>query len=62
MEEPALKILVSTGKYNFPENESFKDFHIYSLEWDYNEIRWYVDKINFFQLKETGIAKKVMVK
>ncbi len=33
----------SKGTFYFPENESIEDFHIYSLEWDYNEIRWYVD-------------------
>ena len=33
-----------TGKdYVFPDGGSFTDFHVYALEWDPGEIRWYVD-------------------
>lgn len=32
-----------SGDYEFPEGESITDFHIYSVEWEPGEIRWYVD-------------------
>jgi beta-glucanase (GH16 family) len=33
-----------SGKdYVFPDGGSFADFHVYALEWDPGEIRWYVD-------------------
>ncbi len=33
-----------TGKdYFFEDNGTFEDYHIYGIEWDPTEIRWYVD-------------------
>ncbi len=33
-----------SGKdYVFPDKETFADFHVYKLEWEPGEIRWYVD-------------------
>ncbi len=33
-----------TGKdYVFPDNGTIADFHVYALEWEPGEIRWYVD-------------------
>ncbi|GIP18182.1 hypothetical protein J40TS1_38240 [Paenibacillus montaniterrae] len=29
--------------YHFPEGEDITDFHIYGIEWEPGEIRWYVD-------------------
>ena len=34
-----------TNNYDFPEGDSSKNWHIYSIEWDRGEIRWYVDNI-----------------
>ena len=35
---------VHTGKdHAFPDKGTFADFHVYALEWDPGEIRWYVD-------------------
>lgn len=35
---------VHTGKdYLFPEKQTIADFHVYALEWEPGEIRWYVD-------------------
>ncbi|NLM49079.1 MAG: glycoside hydrolase family 16 protein [Epulopiscium sp.] len=34
----------SQGIYTLPEGESFaEDFHVYSIEWEPGEIRWYID-------------------
>ena len=36
----------STGNtYTFPSGVPADDFHIYSIEWEENEIRWYVDDV-----------------
>ena len=29
--------------YLFPRNGTIADFHVYALEWEPGEIRWYVD-------------------
>jgi beta-glucanase (GH16 family) len=40
-----------TGEtYRFPEGESSTDFHIYTLEWEPGELRWYVDGNNYLTL------------
>jgi beta-glucanase (GH16 family) len=31
------------GEYLFPEGQSIADFHVYAIEWDPGEIRWFVD-------------------
>lgn len=33
----------SGADYVFPEGQSIADFHVYALEWEPGEIRWYVD-------------------
>jgi len=33
----------SGGEYLFPEGQSISQFHTYAIEWEPNEIRWYVD-------------------
>jgi beta-glucanase (GH16 family) len=35
------------GTYKFPEGQSTTQYHVYSLEWEPGEIRWYVDGILF---------------
>ena len=32
-----------TNNYNFHEGDSTENWHTYAVEWDYGEIRWYVD-------------------
>ncbi len=33
-----------TNDYYFPQNDSTENWHTYALEWDENEMRWYVDE------------------
>ena len=33
-----------TEEYNFPEGTSTEDWHVYSVEWENDSIRWYVDE------------------
>ncbi len=33
----------SGGEYIFPEGQSISQYHTYAVEWEPNEIRWYVD-------------------
>jgi beta-glucanase (GH16 family) len=34
------------------------DFHTYGLRWDRNEIRWYVDNVEYFSFKNEGTGYK----
>ena len=34
-----------TSDYRFPAGDSAENWHVYAVEWDYGEIRWYVDGI-----------------
>jgi beta-glucanase (GH16 family) len=43
----------STGYYDLPAGQAFSDdFHIFALEWEPNEIRWYVDDTLFHSASE----------
>lgn len=35
----------SGGSYYFPEGESFEGAHVYAIEWEPGEMRWYVDDV-----------------
>lgn len=35
----------SGATYHFPPGQDITDFHVYSIEWEPGEIRWYVDGI-----------------
>lgn len=38
----------SSGSYDLPNGETFSDdFHIFAVEWEPTEIRWYIDNILF---------------
>jgi beta-glucanase (GH16 family) len=46
-----------TGFYTLPGGQSFHDkFHVFSVVWQENTIKWYVDYHLFFQVDDTGIA------
>ena len=34
-----------TNEYRFPAGESAADWHVYAIEWERGEIRWYVDDV-----------------
>ena len=42
------------GSYASSELDT-SDFHVYAIEWEPNEIRWYVDDINYFLLRPTDV-------
>ena len=36
------------GFYRFEDNRSLADdYHVYAVEWEPTEIRWYIDRNNF---------------
>ena len=35
----------SGGSYTLPSGDFSDDFHVFAIEWEYGEIRWYVDDI-----------------
>ena len=35
------------NKYFFADGEDVTDWHVYAVEWDPNEIRWYLDGVHF---------------
>jgi beta-glucanase (GH16 family) len=38
----------SSGEFNLPNGETFSDdFHVFAVEWESHEIRWYVDDVLF---------------
>ena len=36
---------------SFPSGSLSDEFHVYAIEWEEDEIRWYVDDIQFFSIK-----------
>jgi beta-glucanase (GH16 family) len=43
----------STGYYDLPAGTAFSDdFHVFALEWEPEEIRWYVDDVPFHSTTE----------
>jgi beta-glucanase (GH16 family) len=43
----------SSGEFNLPEGETFSDdFHVFAVEWEPDEIRWYVDDVLFHSERE----------
>lgn len=39
----------SGAAYTFEEDTSINDYHVYTLEWDVDKIKWYVDGNMFYQ-------------
>lgn len=36
-----------TGTYRLPSGSLADDFHVYAIEWEPNEVRWYVDDVMY---------------
>lgn len=47
-----------TATNYFPDNEQITDYHIYAVERDENEFRWYVDDNNFLTVSVWSITGK----
>jgi beta-glucanase (GH16 family) len=44
------------GPFNLPETESFaEDFHVFAVEWEPAEIRWFVDEDNYLTLTPADV-------
>lgn len=41
-----------SGEYFFPEGTDITDYHVYAIEWEEDEIRWYVDDECYFTLTD----------
>ena len=41
-----------SAEYVFPEGTDITDYHIYAIEWEKDEIRWYVDDVCYFTLTD----------
>ena len=40
-----------SGEYHFPEGQTFaNDYHVYSVVWEEDNIKWYVDGKFFFKV------------
>ncbi|HTF98551.1 MAG TPA: family 16 glycosylhydrolase [Cellvibrio sp.] len=51
----------SGAAYQLPNNASpADDFHVYSVEWEEGEIRWYVDDVHFATQRDTGWYSQYM--
>jgi len=45
------------GHYNLPGGKKFsEEFHVFSLIWDFNSVRWYVDDNFFFEINEGTVG------
>lgn len=44
------------GSYTLPNNQSFHDkFHVFSIVWQENAIRWYVNYQQYYEIKDTDV-------
>lgn len=51
---------VHSGKdYVFPKGTSISDFHVYAVEWEPSEIRWYVDDVCYSTQKFWWSSSKI---
>lgn len=53
----------NTAHYNNPGGQSFHDsFHVFTIVWQENAIRWYVDYNLFHEVKDTEVAFEAFTK
>lgn len=41
-----------TGEYTFPDGDTTESWHVYAIEWERGEIRWYVDDVCYSTQKD----------
>ena len=41
-----------TGEYTFPDGNTTESWHVYAIEWERGEIRWYVDDVCYSTQKD----------
>ncbi len=41
-----------TGEYTFPDGDTTGNWHVYAIEWERGEIRWYVDDVCYSTQKD----------
>ncbi|MGL1958013.1 MAG: glycoside hydrolase family 16 protein [Colwellia sp.] len=46
--------LKSSGNGIYPETSMSQQFHIYTIEWEAGEIRWYIDDTHYATQRQTG--------
>ena len=44
------------GNYNLPSGDFTQAFHLFSMEWDPTEVRWYIDGTLYFSRNTTDIS------
>ncbi len=44
-----------TSSVTIPQDSLQNDFHIYAVEWEENEIRWYVDEQEYFKITPADV-------
>ena len=45
-----------TSQYTLPGARFTDDFHVFAVEWDAAEIRWYVDGLPYFSVTKEGLS------
>ena len=46
------------GTYRLSEGDFSKEYHVFAVEWEPSEIRWYVDGIQYYQVSDWFTAKQ----
>ena len=42
----------TSGVYKFPSGKTINEFHVYAIEWEDNEIRWYINDELYYQTSD----------
>jgi len=44
------------SNYTLPSGDFFDNFHLFAVEWEPDEIRWYIDGINYFSIASSSLG------
>ena len=42
----------TSGVYQFPSGQTINEFHVYAIEWEDNQIRWYINDELYYQTSD----------